>query len=565
MSTNTKQTGPVTAVIYARVSSVAQMQKGDGLGSQETRRREYARAKGYTVAEVFCDEAVSGSVTDRPGMQAMLSYLRKRRGLPHVVLIDDISRLARGIGAHLELRAWIAATGAELQSPSITFGEDSESKFMEHMSAALSEFQRGKNAEQTKNRMLSRIQNGYWPFIACMGLRYVRSPGRGKMLVRDEPIASIIAEALEGYASGRFETQAEVKRFFESQPAFPKNARGEVRNQLVTDILTKPLYAGYLAFPDWGISLRKGEHEGLVSFETFLRVQERLSGNARAPARTDLNEEFVLRGAVACARCDKPLTASWSRSKTGTRHAYYHCFNRQCSEKGKAIRRERIEGEFASLLDRLSPDRALVDLVRALFAHGWEQRRAQAHAYAKTCASEIEKLDKQITGLLTRVVEASTPSVIAAYEERIATLEAKKLSLEEKRAASGQTRGTFEEMFERAMSFFASPSKLWHSGEFAHRRLVLKLTFASKLRYSRQSGYSNPETALPFKLLTEARDPGNAMADREGFEPSRRFPAYTLSRRAPSTTRPSVPRRGFYAAGPVRATLGGFAKPGRAR
>ena len=30
------------------------------------------------------------------------------------------------------------------------------------------------------------------------------------------------------------------------------------------------------------------------------------------------------------------------------------------------------------------------------------------------------------------------------------------------------------------------------------------------------------------------------MADSEGFEPSRRFPAYTLSRRAPSTTRPTV-------------------------
>ena len=32
------------------------------------------------------------------------------------------------------------------------------------------------------------------------------------------------------------------------------------------------------------------------------------------------------------------------------------------------------------------------------------------------------------------------------------------------------------------------------------------------------------------------------MAEREGFEPSRRFPAYTLSRRAPSTTRPPLRR-----------------------
>jgi hypothetical protein len=30
------------------------------------------------------------------------------------------------------------------------------------------------------------------------------------------------------------------------------------------------------------------------------------------------------------------------------------------------------------------------------------------------------------------------------------------------------------------------------------------------------------------------------LAEREGFEPSRRFPAYTLSRRAPSTTRPPL-------------------------
>jgi hypothetical protein len=30
------------------------------------------------------------------------------------------------------------------------------------------------------------------------------------------------------------------------------------------------------------------------------------------------------------------------------------------------------------------------------------------------------------------------------------------------------------------------------------------------------------------------------MAEREGFEPSIEFPLYTLSKRAPSTTRPSL-------------------------
>ncbi len=92
------------AVIYCRVSSNAQVKKGDGLQSQETRCREYTRHKGYGVIEVFKDEAVSGGMINRPGMQAMLKFLRKIRHKQPVVIIDDISRLARGLQAHLDHR-----------------------------------------------------------------------------------------------------------------------------------------------------------------------------------------------------------------------------------------------------------------------------------------------------------------------------------------------------------------------------------------------------------------------------------------------------------------------------
>ncbi|MGI9508076.1 MAG: recombinase family protein, partial [Geminicoccaceae bacterium] len=59
------------AVIYARVSSAKQTTRGDGLSSQETRCREYARYKGYEVIKTFSDD-MSGALTTRPSMQAML-------------------------------------------------------------------------------------------------------------------------------------------------------------------------------------------------------------------------------------------------------------------------------------------------------------------------------------------------------------------------------------------------------------------------------------------------------------------------------------------------------------
>ena len=203
------------AVIYCRVSGAKQVREGDGLASQETRCREYASYKDYDVIAVFRDD-ISGGSAARPGMIAMLDFLKKNKRDGTVVIIDDISRLARGLEAHLQLRTAIGNAGGKLESPSIEFGEDSDSILVENLLASVSQHQRQKNGEQTKNRMRARAMNGYWVFHAPIGYRYERVAEHGKLLVRDEPYASIIAEALEGYASGRFATLTEVRRFLEA-------------------------------------------------------------------------------------------------------------------------------------------------------------------------------------------------------------------------------------------------------------------------------------------------------------------------------------------------------------
>jgi DNA invertase Pin-like site-specific DNA recombinase len=171
------------AVIYCRDSSKKQTKAGDGLSSQETRCREFARMKGYTVVQVFHDD-VSGSLTERPGMKKMLAFIKAKKLGNTVVIIDDVSRLARGIQAHLELRGMIASAGGILESPSIEFGEDSDSQLIENLLATVSQRARQKNGEQTVNRMRSRVMNGYWVFQAPMGYRYGRAPGGGKTACR---------------------------------------------------------------------------------------------------------------------------------------------------------------------------------------------------------------------------------------------------------------------------------------------------------------------------------------------------------------------------------------------
>jgi site-specific DNA recombinase len=131
--------------------------------------------------------------------------------------------------------------------------------------------------------MRARMQHVYWVFQAPVGYCYERDSGRGKILVRDEPNASILQEALEGYASGRFATQVEVKRFLEAQPSFPKDLpNGEIRYQRIHDLLTRVIYAGCLEALNWNVGLREGKHEGLISFETFEKIQARLKSTAKS-------------------------------------------------------------------------------------------------------------------------------------------------------------------------------------------------------------------------------------------------------------------------------------------
>ena len=402
--------------------------------------------------------------------------------------------------AHINLRTAIADVDAQLASPSVEFGEDSDSVLVENLLASVSQHHRQKNAEQTRNRRRARMLNGYWVHFAPIGYKYAAKPGQGKVLVRDEPLASIVAEGLEGYASGRFQIKAEVKRFFEQFPEFPKNARGEVRNEDVNRILKRVIYAGHIQSDVMKVSLRPAQHEPLISFETHRKIQTRMQEKAKIPARKNLNEDFPLRGAVRCADCNNPLTACWSKGRTA-HYAYYYCVAKGCESRSKMIRREKIEGEFETILTKLTPPPALIKTATKLFKTWWDYRQAQITQRGQSYDAEIRKLDTQIENIVDKLVNTNTSSVITAYEKRIKKLETDKAVLVEKSGQSLRPMRSFESALRTALDFISNPQKLWASGQLNNHLAVLKLAFPSGFQYHRNSGLRTAETPLPFKVL----------------------------------------------------------------
>jgi site-specific DNA recombinase len=512
---------PQAAVIYCRVSSVKQRIEGSGLESQEQRCRAYAEEHGYEVEAVFPDDVSGGGdFMNRPGMRSMLTYIDAQRGKPYVVIFDDLKRFARDTEFHLKLRREFTSRGARIECLNFKFEDTPEGKFIETVIAAQGELEREQNRRQVVQKMKARVESGFWVFRAPVGYRYVpASVGGGRVLVPDERLAPIVREALEGYASGRFATQAEVQRFLESKPEYPKdNKDGTLRCMTVTRLLQKVVYAGYVEAEAWGVPLRKGQHEGLISFETYQCIQDNLEGRKRRPAaRKDFNEDFPLRGFVICDCCGRSMTAAWSKGKT-RHYAYYRCETRGCEAKSKSVSREKMEAGFGEIMKSLQPVQSLFGLAKAMLRDAWDLRLTQAHKEKDELQRQQKDVERQIEGLLDRVVEATSASVVSAYEARIERLERDKIVLAERATTSVPPKGRLEDCIELAMRFLSSPWSIYKNGDYVMRQTVLRLAFAEPLRYGKNGVYGTPEFSFPFKMLAGISGQKGEMVLRERIE-----------------------------------------------
>ncbi|MEJ6404950.1 recombinase zinc beta ribbon domain-containing protein [Yoonia sp. 2307UL14-13] len=294
-----------------------------------------------------------------------------------------------------------------------------------------------------------------------------------------------------------------MKRFFEAQPSFPKSgASGYVHPSKVKEMLQKPVYAGCVEAQCWGVSLRKGHHAPLIDFATYERIQANLRGNIYAPARKDINEDFPLRGFVACDDCGEPMTSCWSKGRN-KHYPYYLCDTPGCASKRKSISRAKIEDGAEALLRALEPAGQVIEMAKAMFNDIWAMRLREAQSAQKELADQIRAVETKIENMLDRIVDAQSETVIAAYESRIEKLEREKLRLQDKADNSMGPKGHQSEFIEPALEFLSSPWNIYQKGSFALRQTVLRLAFAEPIRYHRKTGYRTAKISFPFKVLDE--------------------------------------------------------------
>ncbi len=505
------------AIIYLRVSSERQVNEGNGLDSQKIRCEQYAKLKGYEVARCFKDEAVSGANSERLGFNALLEYIDNHASGEFVVLVDDISRFARDMQVHIKLRQNLKDRKVTLESPNFKFEDNPEGTFIEHVIAAKSQLDREQNRRQVIQKQKARFEMGYWPLCYPAGLINIRHHIHGKILVPHEPRASIFKEAIERYRDGLLNTLLQVRDFINSEYK-EQELRPFISINGAHRILTNPLYAGWIEYKPWGISLKKAQHEGFIDKSTYDLVQIKLNSKTRITYRKDYHLDFPLRGFVLCGSCNKPMTASWHRGRRGKRYAHYFCKQSECTVYGKTIRKVILEGNFEHFITNLSPNQDVLNLVKSILLDIWQERSILEQKNVKLRDLKIGGLEVKIKTLIERITKTTNEDLIKAYENEIQNLQKQERELKENATPILYSQQNFGTALETVFSYIKEPVKMWQSERYEDKMLLLEMFFEEKLTSDRNGNFGTPTLAPLFKLLVQLEAPNISLVEMARIE-----------------------------------------------
>lgn len=339
-------------LIYCRVSTDEQRDRGTSLESQEAACREYAAKQGWQVVDVVSESYSGGTFNGRPGLDRVRAMIRN--GGVDAFLTLKTDRLVRPDELHLLAEFW--SFEAELQDSGVDVAyvlETFESTPLGQLTKSIALFaaaqERREIRRRTKDGRTSILAKGQHPRTgyAPFGRMWERDrDNRRVRIVEDPDTAPVLRRIFAALDAGQ--GLRAVCR--ELQDAGIRTPRGGVHwhPSTLRAIVSSPTVIGQGTWTDPNdsdgrVALAADAYPPLVSPEQFNRVQQRLAvSRAEHSARADRpTTEGLLRGShkrdtadgrrslITCQSCGCKMIHA-TRRREGNQ---YRCNSDRCPSR----------------------------------------------------------------------------------------------------------------------------------------------------------------------------------------------------------------------------------------
>lgn len=301
------------------------------------------------------------------------------------------------------------------------------------------ELEREQTGERTSATMAHRAAQGLWNGGRVIG--YDPDPeSSGGLRVNDE-FAEVVRLSFdvcieEGSASAamRYLNEKGYRMPVYESRRGRRQGGGLFTKQGVIRMLTNPIYIGELR---WKGEISQGQHEPLITRDTFEKVQKiidknrRYKGNRRKPRR----HVFILQGLVRCSACGSMMTPAWGTNGSGKPYHYYQCTKRQHEGKegcsARSVPAEALEKLILERLKELSTDENEVKKIV-------DEANSKQSDLLRKLARDQRQLNRQHQVVMNKLdslvaaVEDGGPKAFKRISERMAQLEKERSEIEER-------------------------------------------------------------------------------------------------------------------------------------
>jgi site-specific DNA recombinase len=505
------------AILYLRFSDTKQY-GNTSIDSQEKICRNACEVESYSVVKIIKNEAVSASKTNTQRVAELLEFCKERKGKFDVLMVYKLDRFARSQEQHHWLRGQILKLGVILRSATEKIDESPSGRLVEGVLAAVNEYDNEVKRERVKIAMWSRVEHGLYPWSPPTG--YIPKVVPGVKLsprIIDNTCCNEIVSLFERYSTGLY-TKADLAKEYSKKEI--KNYKGKTLKfsiQTLDNILNNIFYTGYLKYKDGRLIV--GKHKPLISYAMFEKCQEvqaQLSNNANHKYLRH-NPDFPLRRFVLCGDCNGPLTACWSKSGSGKKHAYYYCKSKDCEMYSKMIKKADLENGFMEYLSKVKPTKKFVKRFNQRFLKRYKERELEIRGDFLRKADNIKEMEKELGWIVKQGRKGKLPErvVTKQVEELDQKIILAKSQLSEEHAEELNIKG----LLSYAETFIRTLEKNWFDAQNEVRIRLQRVIFPDGVVYQNNQ-FSNAKLCRAFEIINDFATNYSKDVTPAGFEPA---------------------------------------------
>lgn len=462
--------------IYIRVSTEEQATEGHSIEGQTNVLSDYCAKQNYAIHKIYSDEGITGtSMRKRLGIQQLIED--SKLGLFDMVLVWKFSRLARNQLEFLttlndfEQRSIKVFSFSEQIDASTPYG-----KMFIQMLGSFAEFEKNQTVENVKMGMTQRANKGLWNGGSMLGYTSIN-----KELIIVESEAELVRYIFRLYSEGKGFKAIANKLNHEGYKT-KKGADFSINS--IRQIITNPAYAGFIRFnkqTDWEAKRRKGtnsnpllvrgQHEPIISMETWNKVQTIFESKSHKPAKT-FTGHFPLTTLLRCPECGQGMIGHRVK-RNKNQHDYIRYY--QCGifrQKGSAVcssnlvKADEAEEYVYKKLEEIASNKALLALLVQRVNNKVTTLKEPLENQLQHVKEQIKKVTNKAQGFLSNLEKDDFKNVFIM--ERLNQLqdELKKLEAHEAEISIELKRPTVREIpFPQVHRILSSFSKLLKKAE----------------------------------------------------------------------------------------------------